>query len=421
MKINRLAALVFSFGSLSTMPTFAQDVAGADQALRNDAAIYAKRYGVSQEEAERRIQLMVLSQSSLDEDEDAEGLDLAASYFKHDGEFAFIIESRKGAKPKKVKSFKTAKGQLSLPIEVRKSDKFARHVIERLMRDNPKSVYNTIPTAVDLAYKEVEGVLWISVDDAKAPQDLSAETAALEKTFKVPVKIQRIKTGDTRIAMPGGKHTWEKDFVLNGQQKYKHSCSTGFAGTMGGVLGMLTAGHCNTATFWSDNGSTGFTALTFKDKYTPSGDLGFWSGVPIDKQFQANIGEFRNVAIRTSVANTSVKTATKNGSFVCWFGGESGGTNAQQCGEVTSKSAKPANCSNTATVACNAVWIRLDPQPGQTYVWAGQGDSGSPVFVWNSAYGILTNSAHYFGTAQSQYVLYTSIDDAYAKGFTLAY
>jgi hypothetical protein len=68
MKIKCLTGLAFVFGGLGLIPSLAQDVAGADQALHNDAAIYAKHYGVSQEEAERRIQLMVLSQGSLDED-----------------------------------------------------------------------------------------------------------------------------------------------------------------------------------------------------------------------------------------------------------------------------------------------------------------------------------------------------------------
>jgi hypothetical protein len=290
------------------------------------------------------------------------------------------------------------------------------------MRENHKSVFSTIPTAVDMAYKEIEGVLWISVDDAKAPQDLGAEIAALEKTFKVPVRIERIKTADTKISMPGGRHAWEKDVVLNGVQKYKHSCSTGFAATnAAGTLGMLTAGHCNTPAFWSDTGTSGFTPMAFTDKYTASGDIGFWTGIPIDKRFQANIGEYRNVTARNTVAGTTVKTSTKAGSFVCWYGGEWGSQVAQQCGEVTSKTARPGSCGNVTKVTCNAAWIRLDPQPGQSYVYAGEGDSGSPVFVWNTAYGILTNSAHYYGVAQSDHVLYTSLDDAYAKGFTLAY
>ena len=78
-------------------------------------------------------------------------------------------------------------------------------------------------------------------------------------------------------------------------------------------------------------------------------------------------------------------------------------------------------CGNNTKVACEPIWIRVDPKAGQSYVYAGQGDSGSPVFAWNTAFGILTNSAHYFGSAQSLHVLYTSIDDVYSYSYALAY
>ena len=85
---------------------------------------------------------MVLSQGALAEDEQAEGDDLAAPCFKHNDKFAFVIESRKGSKPKKMKTLKGVSGGLVLPIDVRKSDRPARTVIAKVMRDNNRSVFN---------------------------------------------------------------------------------------------------------------------------------------------------------------------------------------------------------------------------------------------------------------------------------------
>lgn len=235
----------------------AQEVEGSERALQTDAAVYAKLYKVSQAEAERRVQLMVLSRGALEADEAAEGDDLAASYFTHDGEFAFVIESRKGQKPKKLKTFKGSSGDLTLPVEVRQSQKVSRKVLMRLLKDNKKSVFSIIPTAVEVAYKEIEGSLWVVVDDEKTSQDLSVQTAEIERIFKVPIKIERIKVASTLIAMPGGKVTYVKDVVLNGTQKYKNYCTTAFAATSStGQLGMLTAGHCKNADgiFWSGTG-----------------------------------------------------------------------------------------------------------------------------------------------------------------------
>ena len=55
---------------------------------------------------------------------------------------------------------------------------------------------------VEVAYHKIEGPLIISVDDAKSPLDLSAQLVDLQRSVKVPVKIERIKVGNTLIAMP---------------------------------------------------------------------------------------------------------------------------------------------------------------------------------------------------------------------------
>ena len=408
----------------------AQEVEGSAEALANDAAIYADLYGVSQAEAERRIQIMVLAQDEVLAEDRAEGDDVIASYFDHSGEFSYVIETKKGKKPKKLKKVRGIEGEITFPIEYKESNKVARKVMRRLLREKNNPIDAVVPFAVGVAYKDREGLLLIQVPDEEAPSDLSAEKASLEKTFKVPVRFERIPTADIEIAMPGGRHTYTNDMMAG---RYKHYCSTAFAAyNPSGQIGMLTAGHCDNPFYWSETGTSGFTRLNVVNKYTASGDWAFLTGVPIDRRFQANIGEYRYPTGRRTQGSTYAAgydiydNYHATGTFVCWFGGESGSTYGQQCGEVTATYARPkATCgSGTAEspyVPCEYNSIRVEPKAGQSYIYAGQGDSGSPVFAWNTAFGIVGTSAHYFGSAQSISITYTSIDDIYSWDYRLAY
>ena len=64
--------------------------------MASDARFYAETYGVSQEEAERRISLMVSAQSKVAAEDDLAGDDLVAAYFEHGSELTYVVETTKG-------------------------------------------------------------------------------------------------------------------------------------------------------------------------------------------------------------------------------------------------------------------------------------------------------------------------------------
>lgn len=90
-----------------------------------------------------------------------------------------------------------------------------------------------------------------------------------------------------------------------------------------------------------------------------------------------------------------------------------------------------ARCGPTGTTACDYWWVEVIPNEGQPTMVAGEGDSGSPVFAWNTAFGIMTNAGWYGSDGNLLYsdpangrvthMWYTPIDEVYNKGYQLLY
>lgn len=201
-------------------------------------------------------------------------------------------------------------------------------------------------------------------------------------------------------------------------------CTTGFVATNpSGQTGVFTAGHCLTQPqYWKEG--TALTAFTATNLYSGNRDLAFMqNSVSTLPQFVANTNEAPRVLKgRRTKANTAV------GNYICFYGRNTGPINGQTCGEVTSKAFNPNNappsspygCSNTAPfVACNANFIEVRPKSGETMYCRG-GDSGSPVFVFDIAWGVLSGCATYSNNTAYNY-FYTNMNEAYAAGYALSY
>jgi hypothetical protein len=177
----------------------------------------------------------------------------------------------------------------------------------------------------------------------------------------------------------------------------------------------------------------------------------------VDRLFKAdNSGSYRAVTGRRTVATTCEKTGDSilnddivvvgggdgscdgavNGTFVCWFGGHYGPPQAinhsthsqahpgagQQCGEVNAKYVRLDRCGPTGNLACDHAWVEVLPKEGESYFVAAEGDSGAPVFAWNTAFGIITNSRWYdANTGRSTAMWYTPIDEIYRNNYVLLY
>lgn len=90
-----------------------------------------------------------------------------------------------------------------------------------------------------------------------------------------------------------------------------------------------------------------------------------------------------------------------------------------------------ARCGPTGTTACDYRRGESHSQRGSVDRRRGGGDSGSPVFAWNTAFGIMTNAGWYGSdgnlldrdeaNGRVTHLGYTPIDEIYNRGYQLLY
>lgn len=443
MKAIRSAFLAVIF--FHPAVAIAQDAVDSEKDLASDAAIYARQYGVEVDEAKRRIMLMVSSQEEVAWEDEAEGDNLAAGYFDNGPAFRYVIETKGSPKPSKSLQIKV-KGRtstsLDLPIVYRTSSKISRNAIRKIFRDKNNTIVREFPESPISSYDERAGVLTLSFSKGGVPPAADERAAKLSKQLGIPVRVKELVTAETLIGMKGGVRPWRNSGTQS-SPIYVENCTLGFAAQApDGKQGYITAGHCVDYLFWKEPGGSPYQTLAKAIEYrTPSGDWQFVYGVPVDRLFKAdNSGSYRTLTGRRTQNSTCTKpgatsiatgepsytTPTScqgavNGTFVCWYGGAYGPANGQQCGEVNANWVRLSSCGpETARVPCDPYWVEVVPKAGAGRFYAGPGDSGGPVFAWNTAFGIMTNS-DYYSDGSSYVMWYTSTDDIYSFNYSLLY
>ncbi|HEX8626362.1 MAG TPA: hypothetical protein VF782_14970 [Allosphingosinicella sp.] len=456
------ATLGLAFASTA----LAQGPASDDEALARDSAIYARLYGVDQAEAARRIKLMVSAQDAADSEEAEDHENLVAAYFDHGREFKLVVETAGTAKAKKVRPV-PVRGkpgeQINLPVEYRKVNRPTRSAIRKIFREKNNMIERVFPEALITSYDERRGILTLTFEQGKPIADQEKKAAQLQNSIGVPVKIL-YGAADSRIGMRGGLQGYRPSGT-----SYIQNCTLGFAAQApvpGNEQGYITAGHCSNDYYWKEPTGTTYTKLNVRDFQTATGDWQFVWGAPVERLIKADTGSFRSITGRRTVSSTCEKTGESSvnesailvtagggstcdgatsGTFVCWYPGHysqpvagAHGTHSvghpgvgQQCGEVNARAVKMPRCGPTGAIACDYWWVEVIPKEGQPTMVAGEGDSGSPVFAWNTAFGIMTNAGWYGSDGNLLYsdpangrvthMWYTPIDEIYNKGYQLLY
>lgn len=374
-----LASTLFigDFSSVYAQTPTNLDLLDSGEALAADAKLYAEAYGVSYEEAAKRLSIMFDIGAEADAAESGEGDDFAGSYFDNSSaQFALVLRTKKANKPDRILKRK-ARG-----VAVRDpAAKAKRRADRKAMRAKFKLSDSEVEQAEDILAQDVQvplkfkgsaansvRVLQAAIDasaqglaaipgfqaafvdnktgevvlmvDAKSPDVASAEAA---KFLKVPYRIELIPGGFVQTALRGGQFS-----SIPGQRW----CMTSFAAKHNttGKTGLVTAGHCQSAspnTISLNDGGTNYAmtqggALNLQ----PGGDLMFLSGTPtaVAEFYYDGTGAARSVTGTRSRASTTASNGTwstagtTTGSFVCHLGQQTLGSSnvVQSCGEVIS-------------------------------------------------------------------------------------
>lgn len=440
-------------------------IVSAEEALAIDGKAYAARYGVSLEEAMRRILIMASTSEQVAALESEFSEQVSGIYFDNSGAFQLIVQltekEQRAARRLERKAVRTElRGALSdarqeardlglrgqdrtqfvnsaekeLAATMIAADISAPIVFKPNARKSKKDVRKAMERqfeAIQARFDNLEGILYDEVEGTVVVRLIGRDTLMtsvaqqeLQSLFEVPVRVELVPNRMQDTVLRGG--------LAMETRAGEPGCTTGFVGwappkpgeSHSTEFGIFTAGHCRTYAEAFRDASGRQHTLTVHPSLNldnNNGDIAFWIapvGLSAQPQFYAN----KNEAARTltgrrtrasttgTVTNLGQNSTATSGTFVCFYGRKTGPVTGQACGEVTYNGFQYNSAS-----AGYLVEIEGD------FACFG-GDSGAPVFAYTIAFGI-ENGCRVVSTTvvQNNTMHYTSMDLAYDRGFRLSY
>lgn len=371
---------------------------GAEVGPNQAASLYAESFNVSQQEAEKRISIMSQTDEISKKIIDKFGeKDIAGIFFVHEGDFKLIVRTTKQGKGSRdVLNFANQEFP-DLNIEVKTNSPRNFRSIENILKNQPDVLSRKIDGFQSLGYSPEEDKLLVGIYD---PTLKSAEEA-IEK-----YKISKVAGMDVRVNLlkqPIGFSALIGGATITGGIG---ACTSGFSayGADKTTKGIITAYHC------TNNGQTKNYVLTDqngnKHSLVPTNqplsanqDITFLkstsNSVPIEP-YVVQVTQYSsgNNVSKFPIQSQGRKSELRVGStFLC----HSGISTNFSCGLVTSVN---STLYATSKLPSGATVDRCKTDGAYCYNFiavSGQdlrcapGDSGGPVTIGNTAYGIVSS------------------------------
>lgn len=361
-----------------------------------EAVSYAKDYGVSVDEAARRLRRAVQLDDVIAEIVRGEGERVAGYSIVHEPEFgAWIYLVGDGQPAARTLEIQGSEGDVMIETGARNSlDELvaaadSKRELLSVLPDHMRS--QIVSTDIDI----FNNTFVVAIDEAAS----SSRTPTSSPTAKftpdeAAQELQTILSAHSNVAVTvttgsrtatnaihGGENLWRSN---------NRSCTSAFAVKKGNARGLTSAGHCerNSTTierhYRSRNlieaGKPWF-AVTLEERifgdpcdclwYTPSN--GEW----VSDNFYTSTGSTRDVVDYESRLNM-------NGDYVCHYGIASN----YSCGTVTSVYFDPDYQPECGWWGCHNIWVKVE---GPSLEACNQ-DSGGPWFQYRTAYGVHSGS-----------------------------
>ena len=341
----------------------AQAVETHDQAMEEDAALYAAQFGVSLPEAVRRLDAQQETVATTDSIAREFAGRLAGISVEHAPEYRIVVLLT-GSEPV---AARTAAG---VPILFRAGAKATHEEALAALRRHLIDLRHDLPGARGAGYDQRTGevVLLVTPGDVKR-YGAEAIRARAEQVSGVPVRIAVNALDEANMSVDGGGRVEG----VNTLTSRRNRCTTAFVVTNGEQNAIATAAHCP-------------DQLTYIDASGATLDLpmiGSWGAAYRDVQIngRAQSPDPLLYADRPAGSLREVQTwrnlaSTRAGEFVCHYGESSGFSCATV--ELTDYAPPGDLCGGP----CSPTWVTVD---GPACV---AGDSGGPVFSGGVAFGI---------------------------------
>jgi streptogrisin C len=334
-----------------------------DDALAEDAAVYAAHFGVSPDEALRRLKAQQASVAATDAIAREFAGRLAGIAIEHQPQYRIIVLLTGTDSV----ADRSAAG---VPIVFRTGARATHAQAIAALKQHLIDFRADLPGARGAGYDQRSGdvVLLVTPEDAQR-FGIDAIRARAERVSGVAVRVVINNLDEENLAIVGG----EPIEGISSVTRRRSRCTTGFVVTNGEVNAIITAAHC------PDN-------LTYIDESGKSIELpmiGSWGAAyrdvqlngspdPLQPLFYANptTGSLRQVETWRNVGST------RAGDFVCHYGVRSGYSCALV--QLTDYAPPGTLCGGP----CEPTWVTVD---GPSCI---PGDSGGPVFSGDVAFGI---------------------------------
>jgi streptogrisin C len=388
-KVSKARLTIAALLTAVAAPAAAQSIAppkvqSAVEALRQDAAEYARLNGVGLDEAMRRLRAQEESVAATDRLRTLYKDRLAGISVEHQPEYRIVVLLT-GAEP--VPDETIFAGGTNVPVTFRTGAAATREQIVSAMTRHQAAIRDLVPGNRGMGLDPRTGELVLLLHASDERPDLEAE---LEALTGVPVRVRLLDGIDTDLAVEGGWRVEGTD-PGNGRRYY---CTTGFVVTDKARTGIVTAAHCpDTLSYRAPDGAD-----------IPLEFVGQWGARHQDVQVHVSAAAQQPLfhadksrgAVRrlTSWRN---RASTRAGDAVC-HRGESTGYSCSQV-ELTDFAPPGELCGGP----CDPTWVTVT---GPT---CRGGDSGGPIFNGTVAFGIV-KGGNYSRSGRCNFYYYMSTD-----------
>lgn len=362
----------------------AQPVDSRDGALTADSAQYAQQFGVTPEEALRRLKAQQDSVATTDAIAREFAGRLAGISVEHAPDYRIVVLLT-GSEPV---ADRTAGG---VPIVFRTGAKATHAEAVAAMRRHLIDLRTELPGERGAGYDQRTGEVVLLVTPADAARfGIGAIAKRAEEISGVPVRAVVNALNETNMTVDGGGRV-EGISSVTGR---RNRCTTAFVVTNGETNAITTAAHCpDELTYIGPDGTTATLPM-----------IGSWGAAYRDVQINGSAdspdpvfysdrdaGSLREVLTWRSVAST------RAGDFVCHYGETSGYSCATV--ELTDYAPPGDLCGGP----CSPTWVTVKGPS------CAAGDSGGPVFSGDVAFGI-AKGANRDPTGRCEFYYYMSTD-----------
>lgn len=362
---------------------------------------YSKAYGVSKNEATRRLDLMAkysLIESQL-KSEFGENI-AGVFYDSSPNELKLVVRTTK--KGKSYKDIKKVTESMSIPIEVIPNSPRSKQSIENIIENQGARLTKQYSNIQTIGYNpRLDAISLFIYEPDTSKQNELKKIPALQKISGMDTEFVFLESSLESLALYGGAPITQNNDTL--ALSYRNPCTAGFPAIRNGRAGLVTAAHCvpreltNNGKFQYKgyDGTVVNMTMTAYDPNARTHDMAFIQ--PDDPNVQVSNQYYTDPQGNKQDMSASFDVVV--GDFIC----HQGQTTGFSCGEVSqvniiNQTRENRGCpSNLQGISCLNTFVAARSVPSGGYfpidpLRVDQGDSGGPVFG-GVPYGIVSSGA----------------------------